>query len=281
MGNMLNAMPFREQGLEISRIIDIDKDGRYLFQSEFNLGTAYINLGRLNYAMSYFERAIDIGNKLEDPELTSRVKAYRALIRYLQGSLKGADSEFTQAYKSMGNNPRAKGVFYCYHGELLIKLNQLNDAKTMILQSRQLGESHYYPDMVGYARLALGNILMREGDFDKAQTEFSESLIMARDKKIRRLESGALSAMSRLSHLLNDSEAARQRAVEGLKIANEYSLCLHQTVGLIVLGQALVKNGQRDLGIACLRSARDLAKSQSYFLRMNEADYELQKLKSF
>jgi len=277
MGNLLNAIPFREQGLEINKLIDRDKDGRYLFQSEFNLGVAYIHLGRLNFALNYLERAIEIGNKLDDTELVSRVKAYIALIKYLQGSLEEADQSFNDSYKGLGENPRAKGIFYCYHGELLLKLGKVTDAGNMISQSLHIGESCYYPDLVAYARLAKGNLLLRDGDSDEAQNEFNAALRIAKETKIRRLETGILSAMSRLSYHLNDSETARQKAVEALKIANEYSLCLHQTTGLIVLGKALIKSGQRDLGIAFLKSARTMSKSQSYFLRMNEANKELEK----
>jgi hypothetical protein len=86
--------------------------------------------------------------------------------------------------------------------------------------------------------------------------------------------------MSRLAYKLNDSEVAKQRAIESLKISNEYALCLHQTIGLIVLGKALLKEGrQRDLGIACLKTASRLANSQGYFLRKNEADQALQELR--
>jgi tetratricopeptide (TPR) repeat protein len=279
MGNLLNAIPFREQGLEISRLIDNDKNGRYLFQSEFNLGTAYIFLGRLNFAMNYLEKAMEIGNKLDDPKLISRVKAYIALAKYLQGNLEEADAEFNNAYKMLVDNPRARGVFYCYHGELLLKLNKLKEAKEKIDQSRHIGEAEYYLDVVAYARLANANYLLKCKEYTEAQNEFTFALKEAQKAKLRRLETGVLSGMSRLAYELNDTEVAKQRAIEALKLANEYVLCLHQTVGVLVLGKALVKEGnQRELGIACLKTARNMAKSQGYFLRKNEAEDELQQL---
>lgn len=280
MGHVLNAIPFREQGLEISRLIDNDRDGRYLFQAEFNLSTAYIFLGRLSFAMEYLKRAFVIGNRLHDAELISRTKAYLAFIKYLQGSLEEADKDFNDSYTGLENNPRARGVFYCYHGEVLLKLNRPDEAKVKIDQSRHIGEAEFYPDLIAYARLADANLLMKRGKYDKAQNEYSFVLKEAQRTRLRRLESGALSGMSRLAYRLNDLEVAKQRAIESLKISNEYALCLHQTIGLVVLGKALVKEGtQRDLGIACLKTARDIANSQGYFLRKNEADQALQELK--
>jgi tetratricopeptide (TPR) repeat protein len=280
MGHLLNAIPFREQGLEISRLIDNDRDGRYLFQAEFNLSTAYIFLGRLSYAMEYLKRAFVIGTRLRDEELISRTKAYLAFIKYLQGSLEEADKDFNDSYRGLKNNPRARGVFYCYHGELLLKLDKPDEAKEKIDRSRHIGEAEFYPDLIAYARLADANLLVKHGEYEKAQNEYSFVLKEAQRTRLRRLESGALSGMSRLSYKLNDSEAAKHRAIESLKISNEYALCLHQTIGLVVLGKALVKEGtQRDLGIACLKTARDMANSQGYFLRKNEAHQALQELK--
>jgi tetratricopeptide (TPR) repeat protein len=280
MGHLLNAIPFREQGLEISRLIDNDRDGRYLFQAEFNLSTAYIFLGRLSYAMEYLKRAFVIGNRLQDAELISRTKAYLAFIKYLQGSLEEADKDFNDSYQGLENNPRARGVFYCYHGELLLKLNRTDEAKVKIDQSRHIGEAEFYPDLIAYARLANANLLMKRDEYDKAQNEYSFVLKEAQRTRLRRLESGSLSGMSRLAYKLNDSEVAKRRAIESLKISNEYALCLHQTIGLVVLGKALVKEGiQRDLGISCLKTAREIANAQGYFLRKNEADQALQELK--
>lgn len=280
MGHLLNAIPFREQGLEISRLIDNDRDGRYLFQAEFNLSTAYIFLGRLSYAMEYLKRAFVIGSRLHDAELISRTKAYLAFIKYLQGSLEEADKDFNEAYVGLENNPRARGVFYCYHGEVLSKLDRMDEAKVKIDQSRHIGEAEFYPDLIAYARLAHANLLVKMKKYDRAQNEYSFVLKEAQRTHLRRLESGAHSGMSRLAYKLNDLEVAKQRAIESLKISNEYALCLHQTIGLVVLGKALVKEGtQRELGIACLKTARDIANSQGYFLRKNEADQALQELK--
>lgn len=280
MGHVLNAIPFREQGLEISRMIDNNRNGRYLFQAEFNLSTAYMFLGRLSTAMHYLNKAFIIATKLTDIELISRTKAYIAYVKYLQGRLEEADEEFTEAYTGLENNQRAKGIFYCYHGEVLLKLDKKPQAKAKIDQSRHIGEAEFYPDIIASARLANANYLVREGKYDEAQSEYSFVLKEAKRTRFRRLQAGTLSGMSRLAYRLNDSEVAKQRAVESLKIANEYALCLHQTIGMIVLGKALVKEGtQRVLGIACLKTARDMANLQGNFLRKNEAAQALQELK--
>jgi len=57
-----------------------------------------------------------------------------------------------------------------------------------------------------------------------------------------------------------------------LTIANSLSLGLKQTIGLVVLGQATIRGGQRELGIAYLRHAKRLADRQQYSLRGREAE---------
>lgn len=278
MGNNLNATALWEQGYEISKQIDKSGTGRYLFQSNINMGAIYIYYGKLNIARDYLNKAFEIANKLENKKLSDRVAGYIALVKYLRGNLEEAHNDFEEACKGLSQNPRARAVFMNYHGELLLKLNKQDMALEKIEQSRHLAESEYYPDLIAYARLSKANVFSRQGEHIKAQNEYQFVVKYAREKHLRRLEAATLSGMSRLSEKLGDFSTAIRLAVDSLKISNEYLLSLHQTQGLIVLGKAL-SNGHHheDLGIACLKTARELAQKQEYFLRMNEAEEELAK----
>lgn len=275
MGNNLNATALWEQGFEISKLIDRDGDGRYLFQSNINLGAIYIYYGRLNIARNYLNTAFEIANKLNNKKLSGRVIGYMALVKYLRGNLEEANADFADSYDDLSGNSRARAVFMNFHGELLLKMNKLDEAYEKIEQSRHISESDYYPDLVAYARLSKANYLSKKCDYIKAQNEFQFVLRYSRDTHLRRLETATLSGMSRLADKLGDSTTAVKLAADSLKISNEYLLSLHQTQGLIVLGKALMSGDNKALGIAYLKTARDFAQRQEYFLRMNEAKEEL------
>lgn len=281
MGNNLNASALWEQGYEISKLIDRDREGRYLFQSNFSLGTIYIYYGKLNYAKRYLNDALEIANKLENKKLANRVVGFIALTKYLQGNLEEADTDFKNACEGLTNNQRARAVFYGYHGELMLKMGKLDEAQKKIEESRHLAESEYYPDLIEYSRLASAKLFFLRQQYADAQVAYQFVLAFAREKSIRQMEAEALSGLSRLSNELGDFQTARLRAVESLKISNEYLLSLHQTVGLIVLGKALMSGDQYQFGVSCMETARDLAKAQGYFLRFNEAEKELQKRKIY
>ncbi|HST20091.1 MAG TPA: SIR2 family protein [Blastocatellia bacterium] len=279
-GIMLNALAVWEQEYEINKVIDAKGEGRYVFQALFNLGANYIHYGNLKYALYYLSEAEKHSSKLNDPNLTGRVFGYLALVKYLQANFEEADKLFLKAYKYLkksGNNPRAKSVFLCHHSDLLMKKGEFPRAESYILESRSLAEANYYPDLVAYTRLADANWLLSQKKHQEARNEYTAALNEARNIGIRRLEAGVLSGMSRWACSLNDSEVARQRAIEALKVANESVLGLHQTQGLVVLGKAMILSGQKDFGIWYLQHARKLAKRQKYFLRMAEAEEELQK----
>jgi tetratricopeptide (TPR) repeat protein len=278
LGNMLDAMVIWQQGLEVNALVDGTSNGVYRFQSYFNLGVGFIHLGNLHHASTYLKKAIQIAHEMEDKMLRGRVLGYIALLEYLQGNLDDADRDFEQACRQLKGNARGLSVFLTHHGEMLLKKGDLERAQRKIDNSRSLAEGAYFPDLVAYARLAEANLLRQQKKYTEAQHEYSAALEAAKKIGLRRLEAAVLSGMSRWAYDLNDSEIARQKAFAALKVANETSLGLHQTLGLLTLGKALLIANQRGLGVAYLKSARLMAKEQGYFLREAEAETELRQI---
>ena len=278
LGNMLDAMVIWQQGLEVNTLVDGISNGVYRFQSYFNLGVGFIHLGNLHHARTYLDKALQVAFEMDDRMLHGRVLGYIALLKYLQGNLNDADRDFEQACRQLKGNARGLSVFLTHHGEMLLKQGDVERAQRKIDNSRSLAEGAYFPDLVGYARLAEANLLRQQKKYNEAQHEYSAALEAAKNFGLRRLETAALSGMSRWAYDLNDSEIARQKAFAALKVANETSLGLHQTLALLTLGKALLLANQRDLGIAYLKSAHLIAKEQGYFLREAEAEAELRQL---
>ena len=67
-------------------------------------------------------------------------------------------------------------------------------------------------------------------------------------------------------------------AIKSLQLANQLHLGLRQTHGLVVLGLATERSGQRKMALAYLKLARRLAKQQHYWLRWSETDVEIHRI---
>ncbi len=279
MGYFIYSAAILGEGFEINRLIDREFEGRYTFQSNLNKGSVNLHYGKLDTAIEYLKKAHEVASKLNSDSLVGRVIGYTAMVKYLRGNLEEANSEFTMCYETLKDNLRAKSWFLIVHGELLLKLGKLDEAFEKIEQSRHIAESVYYPDLVAYAKLARANYYVEKDEHVKAQNDFQYVLQFAKERHMRRMEAGNLSGMSRLAEKLGDYSISVDRAVKALKISNEYTIRLHQTLSLKVLGIALINGNQhRNLGIACLKTAKRMAQKQEYFLRLNEIEEELLKL---
>jgi tetratricopeptide (TPR) repeat protein len=278
-GAMLDALAVWEQGLEINRVIDsYEEGGSYLFQSQCNLGAAYIHRGNLDIAERYLADAERTNYRLNDSDHAGRIKGYLALVQHLRGNLPMADELYQEALdrlKEAGANPRAESIFLRHRCDLKIKLQDFDKAKHFIESSRALAEAGDYPELVASARMSHGHWFRKQGHFAEALREYNAALGEARRIGIRRLECEVISELARLALDLGEAELARQRATDSLHIANELALGLKQTHDLVVLGRATIEAGQRRLGIAYLKHAKRLAHRQGYWLRGYEAEEQL------
>lgn len=280
-GLMLNALSIWEQGYEINKVIDTEEGGgRYIFQSQINLGAAYIHFGRLNIAEHYLREAKKTNFALEDDDHLGRVFGYLALVKHLQGNLKEADHLYTEALRKLrseGENIRAECVFMLHHADLKMRLDDSAEAKKLIQQSQYMAEAGYFPDLIAYAQNGMGHWYRSQNEMKNALIQYSASLNESRRIGIRRLESDVLAEESQLYYDLGDPDVARQKATEALKIANEASLGLKQTRGLVALGKATIQAGHQELGICYLKHGRKLAHHQGYFLKKGDAELELRR----
>jgi hypothetical protein len=124
----------------------------------------------------------------------------------------------------------------------------------------------------------LGHLYRRQEKVAESRLEYEAAIDAAQRVGIRKLEADVLSEQSRLALQLGDAQLAREYAVKSLQIANELVLGLRQTHGLVVLGKAMVKAGERRLGVSYLRHAKRLADHQQYWLRGAEAEEEIYRL---
>lgn len=112
----------------------------------------------------------------------------------------------------------------------------------------------------------------------RARLEYNAVLKEAQRIGLRKLETRALTALSRLALDQRDADSAHGYALHSLRLANEMGLGIRQTHSLVVLGLATLSIDERDLGIALLRQAKKLADSQEYWARSREAENKLQEL---
>jgi len=278
-GSMLDSFAIWDQGYEINRVTDSQEEGgQYTIQSLLHIGHGNIEYGRLDNAERYLQAAELVNLRLKDPDYEGRITGYLGLVAHLRGNLEDAAALYQRALKivrSVRRNSRAESIFLHHYANLKNKLGLADEAVSYNRTSRALAEAGKYPDLVAYARLDLGHILRSQGKLKDALPEYTAALDEARRIGIRKLEADVLSEMARLALDLGDAVVARQRSIDSLHIANELMLGLRQTHGLVVLGLAMIKAGQRGLGIAHLRHAKNLADRQQYWLRGREAEDNL------
>lgn len=277
-GNLLDALSMWDQGYSINRLIDGDACGYYTTQSQCNLGAANIEYGYLPLAEQYLRDALKSSLRLGDRDHEGRCLGYLGLVQHLRGNLPGAQEYYTHCLTLVrDNNPRAESIFLLHQAHLEFKQGNLDTAEQDIRKARALAEAARYFDVAALARTSYGHLLRLRRKYSASSLEYQAAIGEARRMGFRKLEADVLSELSRLALDLGDAEVARNRAISALKLANELGLGIRKTHGLVVLGLATIKGGQRDLGIAYLHHARRLANQQEYWLRMQEAEEELYK----
>jgi tetratricopeptide (TPR) repeat protein len=281
-GNMADTYAVWELSYEIDRVTDNEEEsGQYIVQSRLHMAGVYLELGKLATAEEYLSLCEKANQGYGDPDYAARVRGYRGVLQHLRADTAAADRSYEHAVKKLvraGRNLRAISIFQRHWAALKAADKSKDEAWRLARASRTAAEEGRYADLIGYARSMQGHIAREAGDYLEAQHDFEAAIAISRKYGVRRLECEVLCEMSRLALALGDWETARSRAVSSLMIANELSLGLRRTHGLLMLGLATVKAGKPGLGAAYLRHAYRLAAEQHYRLRMREADRELRLL---
>lgn len=281
-GTLPDAYAVWEQGYEINKVVDSYEDGgQYDVQSQLHFGHVFIELGRLTEGEQYLQETKRLNHLLGDPDYEARIIGYSALVAYLRDQLTEADKLFDEALKTWPDsrrNARAQSMFLYMRGELNAFAEKFDDAKEYIRSSRSIAEADHCPDLVAYANNARGNLHRLQDEYSDAAHAYKVALRDARKIGILKLEADVLAELSQLSLAIGDTESARRRAMESLRIANELSLGLKQTNALYALGLATLESGPRGLGVEYLKLTKSLAEKQTYWLRARQVEKKLHAL---
>jgi tetratricopeptide (TPR) repeat protein len=280
-GYMADAYSVWEQGFEIDRVTDSeDEGGQYIVQSRLHMSHVFLELGRLREAAEYLEATERANASYKDIDFRARIEGYRGLLEHLTGNLEEADRLYRRAVRVLqrGHNIRAESIFTRHWADLMLSRDDTAEAGRLARRAYILAIEGNFPDLELFARKAQAHVLRAQRKFPQAQSEYFIALEGARARGIRRLQSDILSELARLALDIGDWETARWRAMSSLMLANEMSLGLRCTHGLVILGLATLQSGDRDLARQYLHAARDMANQQGYYLRGREAELELQRL---
>lgn len=281
-GDMHDTYAVWEQGFEINQLIETGQDsGQFTVQSKLHLSHTYMELGNIDAADRWLEETERANTILDSRDYDGRIWGYKALLAHLRGSVQDAESMYSNArelFRQEGGNPRAESIFLQHWADLKISTRDYSQAKEFLRDSRSLAEHKQHPDLVAYVRNSQGHLYRAQRQFDKARHEYDAALSEARRMGIRRLEADVLSELSRLALDQGEHDAARLRAMEAMRLANELGLGLRQCHGLVVLGLANVAANRHDLGIAYLQVAHRLSRESGYWLRAQEAEERLRRL---
>lgn len=280
-GYIHDACFFLDHALEVSRLIEHPAEGGG-FHLEVLLSLAFtlIEMGYLPAACRHLDDAERLVREMSDDDFAARILGLRGLMLHLKGDLQGADDLYDRCLKLLrpGMNLRAQSIFLKHKADVKISSQAFEEADLLVRNSRALAESGVFPELVANARISEGHRLTRTGQAVQARLEYTAVLHEAQRIGFRKLEVRALTALARLALDQKDADGGRDYAMRALTLANQLGLGLRQSHALVVLGLATLEMGQTGLGIAYLRSAKQLADDQEYWSRSREAENKLLEL---
>ena len=274
-GLLADAFAVWDQAYEISKMLEATPPyGEYVVESLLNLAHTLIELGYVADAVGYLDDAAQLNLLLQDREVGHRILCFRAFCDHIRGNLRSADELYETAIVPLveGENRRAASFFRTLQAEAALELGEVERAWRLARESRALAEIGEYPDLIGYARLAETDVLVRRGELMEARRGFDGVLQDSKDMGTRALEAFARLKLADLSLLQGDTEGARRGALQTLKTSNELGLGLMTTRALISLALATIRSGERELGRGYLTIAEELARRQQYGLRLRDAE---------
>ncbi|HSK74882.1 MAG TPA: SIR2 family protein [Thermoanaerobaculia bacterium] len=278
-GLMQDAYAVWEQGYEINRVLEATAPyGEFVLESQLNLTHVLIELGKVADAAEYLERASRLNIRLRNEEAEGRILGYQGFLEHIRGNLQTADDLYQNCRRRVRRtgNLRATSFFLTLHAGIKIELDELDEAEKLIRSSRAAAESGAYPDLVAYSRVPGADLLKKKGELTRARLEYDAARREAQSHRAQALEALILFKLGDISLEQGDAEGARRLSLQSLNLSNQLGLGLITTRALMILARAMLRAGQRELGVTYLKIVQQRARVQQYILRVREAEKFLQ-----
>ncbi len=262
---------------------DYDQGVMYSASLYSHLDMGYLQMGRMDTARESIEKARLAARAVGNEDLEVRLQGVLARIDHFRGNLKQARNVYRQVVRRLGEigNRRAQSYFMRHLASLLIRLREYDQAERLGRLSLAIAASENSSDLVAFSRELLAKIVTSKGGNPReAIREYQTALDQARDLGITRLQADVLLGLAKVQLSLGDAGAARNRAIEALKLANENLLVLRQIKALMILGQAVAERGDIKLGACYLAHAKSLAYDSQFRLAEHDADKALAELQA-
>jgi tetratricopeptide (TPR) repeat protein len=245
-----------------------------------HLGLAYMQIGRMDTARELITTALSAARFIGNRDLAIRLQGVMARIDYFRGSIGSARDRLQRTIDQLEQigNRRAQSYFLRHMASLEIRLEKYDRAEEALRLSLAIAASENSPDNVAFAREMLGRIYSVRGKHKEAIAEFRAALVKARRLGIARLEADAALGIAKIQLMLGDATAARDRAIEALKIANGSLLVQRQIKALLILGRAIADLRDVGFGIELIQHAKSLAAENHFRLAEQDADKLLAEL---
>jgi tetratricopeptide (TPR) repeat protein len=279
-GNIFDALLLLQEALEIAVVIGGETgSGANVTVALCNLGAAYRQYGSLSRAERCLRQALTAAERLEDADHVGSVHLELAIVEQLRGNLSGSRIHLRKAGKLIDReNLRGRSRLAYYRAECALACGDTRGAEDALRDSRAFAELGAYPDQLARCRIGAGHILISKGRPKDALAEYQWAARDMRDKGIYSLVADALCGSAWVLNDQGDPESARRHAIEALALASEGLLGPRIAGALVILGVACVGCDMRDLGVAYLERAKQLANRQGYATKKTEAEAELRRL---
>jgi tetratricopeptide (TPR) repeat protein len=217
-GNYSGALSHLKQALEI-KLAGGGVQGQ-LSTIYNNLGIVLRDQGKLAEAMTYFQRALALDEKVlvsDDPALATRLNNIGSVLRD-QGKLAEAMTYFQRALaldeKSLGSDNPAVATRLNNLASVLRDQGKLDEASTYLRRALSIGETALGPDHPEVANLLsnLGGVLRDQGNSKEASVFFQRALTIG-EKVLGPDHPMVANFLSNLGGVLRDQGRSQEAAV--------------------------------------------------------------------
>ncbi len=219
-------------------------DEKYIAESLFNMGIAYLNLANYAESLKYFSMALECSHTQDNPRLKAEV--FRGFATQYLRSYNYKDA-FRFLYRSEqlsieSNHLENLHSVYTSFSSLYSKLKFFDKALEYSLESMLLAEKLGDPDLIQYSKMSVGACYYKTGQYDRAVKFLNEALTGGHEFAV----ANALHFLAIIKYDNNQLKMALNYSIRQVEISKKFNFYEYEGLGLGMLGDIMLSEGKSE-----------------------------------
>ncbi len=272
----IDALEYFVRAEKLYRILEDQSMIGHIYLGKSN---SYRELGNLDSAGFYAQKAIEIKKQLEEhPELTG---AY-TLLALIQSNAGNYEAAFKNGYKALENAEKFKDTFQIIHtsknlSRYLTQYGSLQRAEKLAKQALLLAEHTNLVTTKGQIYEALGRIKAAQGERVDALNYFEAALKLYQIRDKKALIANINLAMAKVKIQEGQYEVAMSYLQTTLKLNETAKYAVGEIDAKNAMAEIFIKTGQSQKAIRLLKATNEFASQSRLSPQLQEIYYLLSK----